>query len=434
MQSDGKPVVVISTERELEQIIPHLLKEPFVCVDTEFLRDNTFFSHLCLIQISSENNPAYCIDTLADISMEALRNVLIIPLFFKSNTIKVFHSCAQDLEIIAHIAGFPEEVIQPVFDTAIAWKFLDSEDKTISYANLVYKICGIRLDQSQTMSYWDNRPLTNMQLQYAASDVTYLIRVYKSIIEKLQELGRIEWVTEQCETQSRKYFGKPDISDSVKTVKKVGRCDTQLKKQKLSILASWREYLAMEYNCPRKWVLTDDQVVRLSLQFAKLEQEKKDVFLYFDAFHDRSPIIQLNDDELTEKFLYFLQNVIPLSTSENNENTKNEKSNNVKHPYTKEFWKDREQLKKDFMVEIKKIAIREKMCPTLLCSNKQISQFLEGESDELISNYRKPLLKKVLQRLQIDYQQLVDTHMERLEKVKSHDVPQPKHESIIKKK
>jgi len=334
MQSDGKPIKVISTEGELEQIIPHLLKEPFVCVDTEFLRRNTYFPRLCLIQISSENNPAYCIDTLADISMEALRDVLIIPLFYKSNTIKVFHSCAQDLEIIAHIAGFPEEVIQPVFDTAIAWKILDSEDKTISYADLVYKICGIRLDQSQTMSNWNDRPLTNMQLQYAASDVTYLIRVYKSIIEKLKELDRIELVTKQCETQSRKYFRKPDISDSVKTVKKVGRCDTQLKKQKLSILASWREYLAMEYNCPRKWVLTDDQVVRLSLQLAKLEQEKKDVFLYFDAFHDRSPIKEKSAAELTEEFLYFLKNVfIPLSTSENNDNTKNEKSNNAVHPY-----------------------------------------------------------------------------------------------------
>ena len=181
---------IITTTDDLAALVIRLQNFPHITIDTEFLRESTFWPILCLIQIACEDESAI-IDPLA-------KGIDLAPLFglMQDETIlKVFHAGRQDLEIFFHLNG---EVPKPIFDTQVA-AMVCGFGESVGYDTLVSKITGNSIDKSSRFTDWSRRPLSDKQLTYAEADVTHLRDVYKYLAKKLSETGRSEWVNSEME-------------------------------------------------------------------------------------------------------------------------------------------------------------------------------------------------------------------------------------------
>src|ERR1700738_815748 len=178
----------ITTTKELAAVCSRMAKHAFITVDTEFLRETTYFPILCVAQMASTDE-AVVIDALAD-------GIDLAP-FFKlmanEKVLKVFHAARQDMEIVWHRAKM---IPHPVFDTQVAAMVLGYGD-SISYDQLVQRITGDTLDKSHRFTDWTRRPLAEAQLSYAISDVTHLRDVYQALVDDLGRRGRVDWVQEE---------------------------------------------------------------------------------------------------------------------------------------------------------------------------------------------------------------------------------------------
>ena len=175
----------IQTTEELNRLCARLAEHPFVTVDTEFIREKTYWPQLCLIQIASVDEAA-CIDPLApEIDLSAL-----FDLMQNQNVVKVFHAARQDVEIFYNLTG---KTPTPLFDTQLA-AMVCGFGESVSYQNLVQKLVGIELDKSMRFTDWSRRPLTEKQIRYAQNDVTHLRDIYKKMLDILNETGRAHWV------------------------------------------------------------------------------------------------------------------------------------------------------------------------------------------------------------------------------------------------
>src|SRR6201990_2543908 len=180
----------ITTTRELAAVCTRLAKHPFVTVDTEFLRETTYFPILCVAQLASEDD-AVVVDALA----EGIDLAPFFKLMANEKVLKVFHAARQDIEIVWHRAKM---IPHPVFDTQVAAMVLGYGD-SISYDQLVQRINRDTLDKSHRFTDWSPRPLTPAQVAYAISDVTHLRDVFHSLSGDLHKRGRTEWVDEEME-------------------------------------------------------------------------------------------------------------------------------------------------------------------------------------------------------------------------------------------
>ena len=181
---------LITTQVELEQAIQTLAKSEFVTVDTEFIRETTFWPELCLIQLAAPGITAL-VDPLApDIDLAPF-----FALMANESVTKVFHAARQDIEIVFHRGGL---IPHPVFDTQVAAMVCGFGD-SVSYDQLVQKVTGIRLDKSSRFTDWRHRPLSDKQLEYAVADVTHLIDVYGYLKEELKRENRAHWLNEEME-------------------------------------------------------------------------------------------------------------------------------------------------------------------------------------------------------------------------------------------
>src|ERR1700737_4675581 len=178
----------ITTTKKLAAVCSRMAKHAFITVDTEFLRETTYFPILCVAQMASTDE-AVVIDALAD-------GIDLAP-FFKlmanEKVLKVFHAARQDIEIVWHRAKM---IPHPVFDTQVAAMVLGYGD-SISYDQLVQRITGDALDKSHRFTDWTRRPLSDAQLSYAISDVTHLRDVYLTLVEDLKRRGRADWVQDE---------------------------------------------------------------------------------------------------------------------------------------------------------------------------------------------------------------------------------------------
>ena len=179
---------IVSTTDELSSVCASIAKHSFVTVDTEFLRESTFWPELCLLQLACPGE-AYIVDVLAD----GIRLDPFFELMADESVVKVFHAARQDIEIIHHLGGL---IPHPVFDTQVAAMVCGYGD-SISYDQLVYRITSQRIDKSSRFTDWKRRPLTTKQLDYALADVTHLRDVYQSIKANLEEQHRAHWVDEE---------------------------------------------------------------------------------------------------------------------------------------------------------------------------------------------------------------------------------------------
>ena len=247
----------LTTTQELEAFCKAALTHPYVTVDTEFLRERTYYSKLCLVQLAMPGNTdenAVLVDPLADgISLDPL-----LELFKDTNVVKVFHAARQDLEIFFVEAGvFPE----PLFDTQVA-AMVCGFGEQVGYETLVRKIAKQSLDKTSRFTDWSRRPLTDAQKKYAQADVTHLRVIYEYLAAQLDKTGRDAWVREELRilTNPDTYIVKPDEAwKRVKTRTSSGKFLAVVRE-----LAKFREAYAQERNVPRSRVFKDDALVELA--------------------------------------------------------------------------------------------------------------------------------------------------------------------------
>lgn len=387
-----------------------LQKESILSVDTEFMRTDSYFSRLCLLQLCGESTPVFVVDTVA-LPRQDVVDLVIIPLFYEGkNILKIIHACSQDLEVLHQYSRCPDGLIGPIFDTAIAWEFLSSSQGG-SYQSLVRHYLNIEVDKSASRSDWASRPLQDYQLRYAALDVFYLISVYKKMHEQLENLGRLAWAQEQFIECIHTYCKPLALMDGIKHVKKTSACQTDKQKHKLYLMAAWREHLSAEFDSPRRWTLTDQQVVQLALQAAYLDKKEKvegeeesPYTLYFDNFHHWSPLRDLSDGSLSQRYCEFVQkDPVPpykdfLAQSKKPPAVTPKSTKNI--PKTKVWWKMRDQAFKQILDRVKERAIEQNISPRHLLAKEDLSLYF-GEDPVVVQKLeveepRASLLRDIL--------------------------------------
>ena len=253
---------IISDNRELEAFAGEISEKPFIAVDTEFMREKTFWPILCLVQVAADGAEAI-IDPLADgIDLAPLLETLRNP-----GVTKVFHAARQDIEIFYRLM---DEVPAPLFDTQIAAMACGFGDQ-IGYEPLMRTLVKAKIDKGSRFTDWARRPLTDAQLAYALSDVTHLRDAYAILREKLRESNRAHWVEEEMQAllNTRLYYIKPE--DAWRRLRLRGVKPKEL--GALIKLAEWRENEAHERNVPRSRILKDEAIYELSrLQPASVKE------------------------------------------------------------------------------------------------------------------------------------------------------------------
>lgn len=246
---------LITKQAELETAIAELSKSDFVTVDTEFIRETTFWPELCLIQIASPGATAL-VDPLAP----GIDLAPFFALMANEAIVKVFHAARQDIEIIHHLGDL---IPHPVFDTQIAAMVCGFGD-SVSYDQLVQKITGHRLDKSSRFTDWRRRPLSERQLEYALADVTHLVDVYRHLRDQLEREDRAHWLNEEMEVLTARDTYDPHPDDAWKRLKLRVRKPVEL--AILQAVAAWREREARERNVPRGRVVKDDAIYEIAQQ------------------------------------------------------------------------------------------------------------------------------------------------------------------------
>lgn len=244
---------LITTNTDLLRVVDEFRGKPFLAIDTEFMRERTYYPQLCLIQVG-DGTKAVAIDPLAqDIDLEPLWSLMR-----DKNIIKVFHAGNQDMEIFLNeMGGLPS----PVYDTQIAGLVCGYGDQ-IGYDSLVKSILGKPVDKTSRFTDWSKRPLTNRQISYALDDVIYLAQIYPIMLDKIAKENRTNWLDEEFTKFSdpATYVTKPE--DAWKRIKIRHLKPSAL--MRLMRLAAWREFEAQNRNIPRNRVVRDETLIDLA--------------------------------------------------------------------------------------------------------------------------------------------------------------------------
>ena len=243
----------IDDQSGLNNLCAVLSQAPWFAIDTEFLREKTYYPKLCLVQVATPDHVA-CIDPLALDDMTPLLDVI-----FDSGITKVMHAARQDMEIFYHLRG---TVPAPVFDTQIAALLLGLPDQ-VGYGGLVQELLGVKLHKLHSRTDWSQRPLDEAQLHYAADDVIYLAQAYQLMLDNLGESGRLDWLADDFQALSDPalYAAHPENAWlRVKGANKLSGAALAT----LQALAAWREDRAQTLDRPRGWVLRDDVLLDIA--------------------------------------------------------------------------------------------------------------------------------------------------------------------------
>jgi len=245
---------LITSSDELAALCERLSRAQFVAVDTEFMRENTYWPELCLVQVADENEAA-AIDPLADgLDMTPLLDLLTD----NEDVLKVFHAGGQDVEIVFNATG---RTPHPIFDTQIAMMAI-SQSEQIGYSNLVESWLGKTIDKGARFTDWSRRPLTERQIEYAIGDVTYLADVFPRILKKLVKTGRGEWLNAEMEKLADPDNYRNDPTRAWMRIKAAGRNPAML--GRLKALAQWREHEAQDKNIPRGRIVRDETLADIA--------------------------------------------------------------------------------------------------------------------------------------------------------------------------
>jgi ribonuclease D len=245
---------LVTDSGELAALCQTFAKYPYVTVDTEFLRETTFWPKVCVIQLACEEQ-AVAIDALA----EGLDLTPFFELMANRDVVKVFHAARQDLEIVWHLAKI---IPAPLFDTQVAAMVCGYGDQ-IAYGELAQSVCKVTLDKSSRFTDWSRRPLSDAQIDYAIADVTHLRDIYKALRQRLERTGRLHWLADEmaglCSPDT--YEQRPDRAWE----RYAHRARKPRDLAVLMELAAWREHEAQTRDVPRSRVLKDDILTEVAL-------------------------------------------------------------------------------------------------------------------------------------------------------------------------
>jgi ribonuclease D len=239
----------IDRHDELPALAEALASQAWIGVDTEFLRERTFFPKLCLLQLAAGGR-IWCVDTLRIGGLDPL-----MPALTAAAARKVIHSARQDLEAVYLSA---KQVMSPVFDTQIAAGCIGLKPQ-VGYAELVKTLLGVTIPKGQTRTDWSKRPLTRDQLDYAADDVLYLGDVADHLSARLRELGREHWVSEDCLALEDRQLYEPDPSQAWTRLRGLAQLAPD-SRGRAKTIAIWREKQARTRDLPRAWILPDADI------------------------------------------------------------------------------------------------------------------------------------------------------------------------------
>lgn len=247
------PVLITDTE-SLAALCDRLAAERFVTVDTEFMRERTYFPELCVVQIAGDSEVAV-IDAMA----EGIDLAPLGALLANEQVTKVFHACRQDIEIFLLKFG---QVPVPLFDTQIAAMVAGFGDQ-VGYETLVVSLARGRIDKAHRFSDWQARPLSPAQIAYAAADVTWLRIVYDKLREKLEREGRLDWVAQEMAALADPATYRVDPDEAWRRIRLRG-ANSPRQLAMVQAIAAWREREAARVNIPRQRLLKDEQIPELA--------------------------------------------------------------------------------------------------------------------------------------------------------------------------
>ncbi|MDT7934560.1 MAG: ribonuclease D [Sphingomonadaceae bacterium] len=252
---------LITDSKTLADFCRRLADAPFVAVDTEFMRENTFWPDLCLVQLASPEEAA-AIDPKASLNLDPLLDLLV-----GEPVLKVFHAGGQDLEIIYNLTG---RTPHPLFDTQIAAMALGMGEQ-VGYTGLVETMLGIQIDKGARFTDWGRRPLDQRQIDYAIGDVTHLAALFPKMVARLRRTGRGEWLDEEMErlADPATYANNPETA--WQRLRAPSRNPVVL--GRLKALAAWREREAQDKDVPRGRIVKDETLADLAAQPPRRQEE-----------------------------------------------------------------------------------------------------------------------------------------------------------------
>ena len=356
----------IDTPEQLAKLCEQIKKEPWLALDTEFLREKTYYPKFCLLQIATPEWVA-CIDPIALPQLESLFEAIYNPAI-----VKVFHSCRQDLEIFFQWTG---KLPSPIFDTQVAAPLLGFQDNP-GYAMLVSSLLSVNLNKAHTRADWSKRPLTEAELEYAADDVIYLCQIYQIMVQKLTALGRIDWLKNDFAELTNPALYKVDPETAWFKIK--GK--NKLTGKQLSIiqtLAQWREKIAQAEDRPKSWLLRDE----LLLDLAKLQPETLQELANVRGINERS--VNRYGKELCQ-LITAAKNRPPIPLHEKDRSAKKTQQ---------------EEAILDILTALVRVRAEENaLNPTILASRKDLEELLSNGDDEcpLLHGWRYTMAGKEL--------------------------------------
>ena len=353
---------MITTQDALTGAIDAIKHQSLIAVDTEFIREKTYYPQLCLIQIAYGDDVAL-IDPLSGIDLQPLKEILC-----NADILKLFHSGQQDLEIFYQLLGEP---VYPIFDTQVAAALVGMTDQ-VGYGTYIRTLLGLDLEKGNSFSVWAKRPLTQSQLQYAADDVVYLLKSYPVLLSKLKKMDRLSWLEDDfAYRESLEYVS--DIAPE-KAFRHVKRASTLNPRQAAVAreVAAWRQERAIKLDRPRRHILADECIVEIARKKPKSGKELKDIRgLSSYALQNKGSIL-----EAVQAGMKKLPNELPVMKGPDKANIEIEAS---------------AQLARALLTRRAK---EYHIAPTVLASNAMIEEFVRtpNESSKLLQGWRKMMV------------------------------------------
>jgi ribonuclease D len=254
--------VYVTDTESLAQLVTQLRGAPCVAIDTEFMRERTYFARLCLIQLASDDVAAI-VDPLAIEDLSPLRELLT-----DSAVVKIFHAGSQDLEIFYRLFGVPTA---PIFDSQIA-ATLAGFPQQVGYGALVKEVMGVTLDKGDTYTDWAKRPLSDTQVEYALNDVRYLPEIRRRLLAEMEREGRIEWLASdfaRLEDPATYEVVPRELWRRVKRVSSLNRRQLAVARE----VAAWRETEAQRRDVPKRWVIGDESIIEIARRAPKTVEQ-----------------------------------------------------------------------------------------------------------------------------------------------------------------
>jgi ribonuclease D len=342
---------MIQTDQQLRDFLASIKSQTHLAIDTEFKRVDTYYPILCLVQIATQSNTD-CIDILAIEDLEPLFDKL-----YQQDSVWIVHSARQDIEALYYLSN---RLPHQLFDTQIAAHFLNHPAQ-ISYQKITEILQGVLLDKAYTRLDWTTRPLPEEAIEYALDDVLYLLKNYVQLLDQLIIEQKLDWLMADGHDLSNIDLYLPNLDQAWKKIKGLSRLPKSTH-QKAAQLAAWRESQAVNKNKPRKWIMTDDQLIDYSINKAKLSDQAK---ASFDEFLSQN-------SHLVETRIEFGSQQIP---------SKSEK-----------------QQKNQLQKLIQKIAVQYNPDETLIANGKALMKYIRGDqSVKFLSGWRHHILKEELE-------------------------------------